>query len=155
MMFSLADQPLKGWKILVVDDDQDGAEVAQTLLELYGADVITASNGQDGLALAKQDLPRFIVADLSMQKMSGWAMLHELKQDARTERIPVVALTAHAMTGDRERVLQAGFDGYITKPLRPETFVNDLLNALLTFPELKMLLPDDNGHRGVDHGKHE
>lgn len=139
-MFSMADQPLNGWKILVVDDEPDSVEVAELLLELHGAQVLTAYNGRDGLALALEQLPRFVVADLSMPEMSGWAMLHELKKNPATQHIPIVALTAHAMAGDRERVLQAGFHGYISKPLRPETFVNDLLKLLVDLPEVARLL---------------
>lgn len=140
MAIPLGDGPLKGWKVLVVDDEPDNAEVAKLLLELHGASVLTADNGQEALELAKHYLPNFILADLSMPVMSGWALLHELRQDSNTSDIPVIALTAHAMAGDRERVLNAGFHTYISKPIEPETFVSELVTSLAEIPKYARIL---------------
>jgi CheY-like chemotaxis protein len=141
MTNEIPDNILAGWPVLVIDDDPDALEIVTMLLALYGADVSTASNGREGLEAIKNRRPRFVIADLSMPEMSGWDMVGALKNDRTTLDIPVVALTAHAMAGDRNRALAMGFHNYLTKPLRPETFVSDLL-ALLTIdiPELAQAL---------------
>lgn len=133
-----------GWRVLVVDDEPDSLDVARMLLELAGARVLTATNGKEGLASVEQEHPHFILSDLSMPEMDGWHMMQELNRDSRTARIPVIALTAHAMSGDRERVLQAGFISYISKPLDPDTFINHLLNIVTETPELRAAVPNSN-----------
>jgi two-component system, cell cycle response regulator DivK len=133
---------LEGWTVLVVDDEPDSAEVASILLEMYGATVIVSNNGKQGLEAIKKHRPRFVITDLTMPEMNGWEMTQALKLDDRElASIPVIALTAHAMTGDRSRALGIGFHNYLTKPLQPETFVSQLLELLAyDFPELKQLL---------------
>ena len=125
---------LRSKTILVVDDEPDSLAVAQILLEMYEVNVITAMDGSEGLEKANEHLPSFIISDLSMPVMSGWEMLKNLKEDRRTLDIPVVALTAHAMTGDRDRAIRAGFHNYLTKPLRPETFIEELLRVVMDIP---------------------
>lgn len=115
------------WQVLVVDDEPDSLEVVSRVLAFHGAKVYSASNGIEGLAIAQDVGPTFILLDLSMPEMDGWEMLHHLKSDPRTANIPVIALTAHAMAGDRERTLSAGFHHYLAKPLSPFTFLDDLL----------------------------
>lgn len=132
---------LKGHIILVVEDDPDSLAVTVALLEMVeGVIVISAENGLDGLELARKHKPLFIISDLSMPEMSGWEMIHRLKNDRSTLSIPVIALTAHAMSGDRNRALAAGFHNYLTKPLRPATFVNDLLKLVVDTPEIAKLV---------------
>ncbi len=128
---------LKGWNVLLLDDEPDNLEVALRVLRFYGAHVETAHNGKEGLEKlrAMPVNPRFIISDLSMPVMDGWEFLHELKKNRSTMDIPVIALTAHAMAGDRERGIQAGFQNYLTKPFSPATFMNDLLNLLIEVPE--------------------
>lgn len=127
---------LKEWKVLVVDDEPDSLEVATRILRHYGASVTTATNGQEGLDAIKATRPRFVISDLSMPVMDGWEMLRAVKEDRTTLDIPVIALTAHAMAGDRERAIMAGFHNYLTKPLTPATFMKDLLHLLMDIPEL-------------------
>ncbi len=131
---------LAGWDVLVVEDEPDSLEVAERILRFYGAKVHTATNGAEGLAAARRLLPRFILSDLSMPEMDGWEMLFELKQDRATLDIPVIALTAHAMKGDRDRAINAGFHNYLTKPLNPATFMSDVVKLLDDVPELAMAL---------------
>ncbi len=138
---------LSGWKVLIVEDDPDSLLVAQWLLELCGATVFSATNGQQGLASVTQQRPHFIITDLSMPIMSGWDMLDALKQDRKTMDIPVIALTAHAMVGDRNRAIAAGFHNFINKPLQPETFVNQLLKILMDLPNQTVDLPDLSKYR--------
>jgi CheY-like chemotaxis protein len=141
-MLSIRDleRHLKDWTVLVVDDDTDSINIAATLLTMIGTRVLTASNGQTGLQKAIEYRPQFIISDLSMPYMSGWEMLQALKENLATRDIPVIALTAHAMQGDRNRAIAAGFHNYLTKPLRPETFVRDLLTLLIDSPEIMAAL---------------
>ena len=127
---------LADYTVLVVDDEPDSLYIAQTLLEMVGAKVLTATNGYEGLEIVRKQYPFFIISDLSMPEMSGWEMLHHLKLDRETQDIPVIALTAHAMPGDRNRAISAGFHNYLTKPLNPETFISDLLILLIDIPEI-------------------
>ncbi len=141
MTYVIPDNILDNWTVLVIDDDPDALEIVEALLSLYGARVVTANNGRTGLEAVRQHRPRFVIADLSMPEMTGWDMVGVLKNDRTTLDIPVVALTAHAMAGDRNRALAMGFHNYLTKPLRPETFVSELLNLLAAdMPELAAAL---------------
>jgi CheY-like chemotaxis protein len=134
-----------GWEVLVVDDEQDSLEVATRLLKIAGATVSIANNGKEALEKAKSH-PfqfKFILSDLSMPDMDGWELLHLLKTDRTTFDIPVIALTAHAMTGDRERGIGAGFHNYITKPLDPAKFIRQLVDVLVDIPEYALQLKID------------
>jgi CheY-like chemotaxis protein len=125
---------LKDWDVLVVDDDPMSLMVAAMILKHHGATVHTAANGKEGLEMAKSLQPRFIISDLSMPIMDGWTMIDALKRDLATHAIPAIALTAHAMVGDREKAIAAGFHNYLTKPLTPATFMKDLLRLLNDIP---------------------
>jgi CheY-like chemotaxis protein len=142
MVYELSENLLKNWTILVIDDEADSLFVAEKLLEIYGATVLTATNGRAGLALAQQEAGslKFIICDLSMPIMDGWDFIKAFREDSSISSIPTVALTAHAMEGDREKVLAAGFHSYLSKPLFPETFVPDVLDLLLDIPEIANLL---------------
>lgn len=128
---------LKGWEVLIVEDEIDNQEVAKRLLKRYGATVYIADNGQDALDKLKEITPHFILSDLSMPVLDGWGLIYELQQDRSTAEIPIFALTAHAMKGDRERAIAVGFYNYLTKPLTPATFIDDLLNVLKAVPQLE------------------
>ena len=125
---------LEGWKIVVIDDETDSLEVAEIILESYGAELYTASNGAEGLEIIRRVRPRFVISDLSMPVMDGWGLIFEMRSERDLMEIPVIALTAHAMKGDRERAIAAGFHNYLTKPLTVETFMNDLVNLLVDIP---------------------
>lgn len=127
---------LHEWVVLVVDDDPGSLEIAEMVLAYYGAMVLTAVNGREGLALMRKYRPRMIITDLSMPVMDGWELIKALKHDRALSDIPVVALTAHAMAGDRERALAAGCHNYLTKPLTPSSFIRDLMRVLVDIPEL-------------------
>jgi CheY-like chemotaxis protein len=126
-MMTLKDT-LKGWTVLVVDDDLKSLDIAYRLLYYFGADVHTAMNGKEGLERAKHVKPQIIITDLSMPIMDGWELIDCLKKDPELCDIPVIALTAHAMTGDSEKAITAGCHNYLTKPLMPTTFITDLVN---------------------------
>ena len=131
---------LKGWDIVVIDDEPDSLEVARYILDFYGAHVHTAINGKEGIALVEKIRPRFVISDLSMPEMDGWEFLSKLKSAISTQNIPVIALTAHAMKGDRERAISAGFYNYLTKPLTASTFIDELLILLMDIPQLAQYL---------------
>lgn len=119
------------WEVLLVDDEPDNIEVVSESLEFYGMSVRTAENGQKALEVLQDEwLPDLIMLDLSMPVMDGWATLRKLKSEPRTQSIPVLALSAHAIIGDSERALNAGFDGYMTKPVSVPTLIQDLRFAL-------------------------
>ncbi len=133
---------LSGWKVLVVEDDPFSLDVATIMLEAHGAQVHTAEDGAQGYKTAQVVRPNFILSDISMPGMDGWMMIDALKADPRTKDIPVIALTAHAMKGYRERAIASGFHNLLTKPLTPETFIHDLIVLLVDVPELTAALKD-------------
>ena len=139
-MPSKVPRALVNWLVLVVDDEEDSLEVAQMLLEMAGATVLTAINGREALEIIKKHRPHFILSDLSMPDVDGWRLVYDLNRDRTTLDIPVIALTAHAISGDRERALKAGFAKYITKPLDPDKFIQQLLKLLVEIPELSPML---------------
>ncbi|MCU0514435.1 MAG: response regulator [Anaerolineae bacterium] len=114
------------WVVLIVDDEPDNVGVAQKVLRYNGAEVHIARNGVEGLAMLEAVRPTFILLDLSMPEMDGWEMFERIRSLPTLQQLPVIALTAHAMSGDREKVLNAGFNGYISKPFRIASFVEDI-----------------------------
>lgn len=132
----IPDNLLEGWDIVVLDDEEDSLEVAEIILTEYGANVHIATDGQEGLEIVRNVKPRFVISDLSMPVMDGWGFINAMKADRALAEIPVIALTAHAMVGDRERAVGAGFHNYLTKPLTVDTFMADLVKLLIDIPEL-------------------
>jgi CheY-like chemotaxis protein len=117
-------------KILLVEDVEDNRELARLLLETAGHEVIEAHNGLEALELATTSAPDLVLMDLSLPELDGWEATRRLRADPATASLPIVALTAHAMAGDRERVLAAGFDSYIAKPIVVSEFVPALARFL-------------------------
>lgn len=118
------------WTVLIVEDEPDNLGVPEEILKFQGASVLTARDGIEGLEVLKTATPTFILMDLSMPNMDGWEMLKAVRGNPKTKDIPVIALTAHAMRGDADRALAAGFDGYITKPFWLTTFWNEIERCL-------------------------
>lgn len=113
--------------ILVVDDEPDNLEVFKETLELvFNSEVRVARGCDEAILVLETFHPTMIVTDLSMPKADGYVLLHRLRDRSDTAQLPIVALTAHAMSGDRERILAAGFDGYISKPFNVSTLKDDL-----------------------------
>ena len=135
---------LRGWTVLAVDDEPDSLEVVTRILKYYSAMVVTGCDGREGLQQAIAHRPNLIITDISMPVADGWEFIYELQHDIRTRDIPAIALTAHAMVGDRERAIGAGFNNYITKPLTASTFINDLLRILMDIPVLSRELGEVN-----------
>jgi CheY-like chemotaxis protein len=113
-------------RILVIEDNPVNLELMTDLLEAFGFTVLTARDGSIGIELVRQEKLDLIICDIQMPGMDGYEVAHYLKRDPMLRRIPLVAVTALAMVGDREKVLAAGFDGYIDKPITPELFKNQV-----------------------------
>jgi CheY-like chemotaxis protein len=118
------------WTILIVDDEPDNVTIAEKIFTHYGALAYKAENGIEGLQVLNAITPTFILLDLSMPKMDGWEMLAKIRDNPVTRQIPVIALTAHVMEGDKERVFAAGFNGYIPKPFRFREFLTEIKDCL-------------------------
>jgi CheY-like chemotaxis protein len=104
-------------KILYVEDNEDNVYMLANRLTRRGYEVISARDGEQGIAMAASEAPALILMDLSLPVIDGWEATRRLKADTRTQNIPVIALSAHAMAGDREKALAAGCDDYDTKPV--------------------------------------
>lgn len=109
--------------VLIIEDNRANMTLATFLLESAGHKVLSATDAEAGLALARAQLPDLILMDIQLPGMDGLEATTLLKQDAATRAIPVIALTALAMKGDEERILAAGCDGYIAKPIRYQEFL--------------------------------
>jgi two-component system, cell cycle response regulator DivK len=104
-------------RILVIEDNRDNMTLIVDILTSLEYDVMQAVDAEQGLQIARDQQPNLILLDLSLPRMDGWTAARELKAEPLLQPIPVIALTAHAMVGDRERALKAGCDDYITKPI--------------------------------------
>lgn len=118
-------------RILVIEDNPANLELMGYLLRCSGHEVLVATDGQAGLELAQVEAPELIICDIQMPHMTGFEVALHLKADDHLRHIPLVAITAFAMVGDRERVLAGGFDGYLAKPIDPESFVAQIEAFLL------------------------
>ena len=121
-------------RILIIEDNPANIELMSFLLSAYGHAPLSAADGPRGVAAARSERPDLIACDVNLPGMDGFAVLAELKGDPALAGVPILAVTALAMTGDREKVLAAGFDGYISKPIEPESFVAELEAFLTTTP---------------------
>ncbi|WP_413166366.1 response regulator [Capilliphycus salinus ALCB114379] len=104
-------------KILLVEDNEMNRDMLKRRLTRKGYDVLIAVDGAQGVELSRSDQPDIILMDMSLPVMDGWQATREIKSYGKTNNIPVIALTAHAMAGDREKCIAAGCDDYDTKPL--------------------------------------
>jgi two-component system, cell cycle response regulator DivK len=104
-------------KILLVEDNEMNRDMLSRRLQRRGFEVVIAVDGAEGVALANSEIPDLILMDMSLPVMDGWEATKTIKGNSTTESIPVIALTAHAMSGDREKALDAGCDDYDTKPI--------------------------------------
>jgi two-component system cell cycle response regulator DivK len=113
-------------RILLIEDNEQNRYLARFLLERHGHTVIVAGTGPEGLALAASERPDLILLDIQLPGMDGHEVARTLKADPVLRSIPIVAVTSYAMPGDREACLAAGAEGYIEKPIDPDTFVNEV-----------------------------
>jgi CheY-like chemotaxis protein len=116
-------------RILVVEDNMDNYELVRFILERAGYDVFLAMNGRDGVSAARLQKPDLILMDLGMPEMDGWLAAEKLKGDDTTKSIPLYALTAYTLPSERKRALAAGCDGYVSKPIHMNGFLNTIEDA--------------------------
>ncbi len=117
-------------RILIVDDNPLNRELGASLLAHAGQQVMEACNGKEALAVAQAELPDLILMDLNMPVMDGEEATHRLREIDATRHIPIVAVTGYPERWARQTALDGGFQGYIEKPFRPDTFADDVLGYL-------------------------
>lgn len=108
---------MAGARVLVVEDNEKNMKLFRDVLEATGYTALEASSGEEAVVLAAANTPALVLMDIQLPDIDGIETLRRLREDDRTARIPVLALTAQAMHGDRERFLATGFDGYLSKPV--------------------------------------
>jgi two-component system cell cycle response regulator DivK len=119
-------------RILLVEDNEMNRDMLSRRLQRHGHEVLLAVDGVEGVALARQQRPDLVLMDMSLPKLDGWEATRQIRADETIKGIPVIALTAHAMQGDREKAIDAGCDEYDTKPVnlkRLLTKIDKLLNG--------------------------
>lgn len=117
-------------RILVIEDNPDNLELMSYLLTAFGHQVVAAMDGAEGLAAARRESLDLIVCDVHLPKLDGYEVARQLKGDLRLQRLPLLAVTALAMVGDRDKVLEAGFNGYLAKPIDPREFTRQVESYL-------------------------
>src|ERR671925_896748 len=122
-------------RILVIEDNPANLDLMTYLLKAFEHTPLAARDGEEGLEIARQEEPDLIVCDVQLPKLDGYEVARWLKNHPRLRTIPLVAVTALAMVGDRDKVLAAGFDGYIAKPIAPRTFVKEVETYLNLEPQ--------------------
>jgi two-component system, cell cycle response regulator DivK len=117
-------------KILLVEDHEDNRNIYRTILEHFGFQVLLAADGEEGVRLAELGTPDLILLDIDIPVMDGLEVARKLKGNEETARIPIVALTAYSQPEDRERAQEAGFDGYLAKPVSPRRVLAEVRRFL-------------------------
>jgi CheY-like chemotaxis protein len=115
-------------KILLVEDDSDNMDLFTYVLQRAGYRVLHAHNGLEALEMAGREQPNLILMDLAMPEMDGWTAAEHLKRDPQTQEIPIVALTVRSTPQDKIRAIEAGVNGYMTKPVNLNNFVRQVAN---------------------------
>jgi two-component system cell cycle response regulator DivK len=117
-------------KILLIEDNEQNRYLVTFLLEKHGHEVVAAADGPTGIDLAAKERPALILLDIQLPGMDGYAVARALRQSSSHASTPIVAVTSYAMLGDREKALAAGCDGYVEKPINPDTFVSQVASYL-------------------------
>lgn len=114
-------------RVLVVEDNDMNMQLVEYLLEEGGYRIVKATSGEEALSITRNGEPLdLILMDIHLPGMDGLSVVREMKGDSRTQTVPILALTAHAMRGDKDRFLEAGCDGYISKPIDVKTFLSSI-----------------------------
>jgi CheY-like chemotaxis protein len=120
--------------LLIIEDNEQNLYLATYLLEQSGFKVASARSASEGIRLAGEIQPALIILDIQLPEMDGYTVARALRQNAALSDVPIVAVTSYAMVGDRERALEAGCNGYIEKPINPDTFRNQIEEHLKARP---------------------
>ena len=121
---------MKNATVLLIEDNEQNRYLATFLLEAHNFTVITAADAAEGIGLAERARPHIILLDIQLPSMDGYAVARRLRSNPALSATPIVAVTSYAMAGDRERALAAGCNGYIEKPINPDTFVDEIARYL-------------------------
>ncbi|RPH26706.1 MAG: response regulator [Bacteroidales bacterium] len=113
-------------KALIIEDNEQNMYMLNFLLINNGYEVIQAFNGLDGLKAAHEEIPDVILLDIQLPEMSGYDVARQLRSNHELDHVPIVAVTSHAMVGDREKAIESGATGYIEKPIDPDNFIKRL-----------------------------
>jgi CheY-like chemotaxis protein len=112
--------------VLLIEDHEQNRYLASFLLEKHGYAVVSASDGPAGIKLARTVKPALILLDIQLPLMDGYTVARELRSEPALRNVPIIAVTSYAMVGDREKSLAAGCNGYLEKPINPDTFVTEI-----------------------------
>jgi len=113
-------------KILIIEDNEQNLYLVSFILEKYGYEVFAARDGQEGIDMTASVNPDLILLDIQLPVMDGYAVARQLRINAEFDRIPIIAVTSYAMAGDREKTIESGCNGYIEKPINPDTFMKQV-----------------------------
>jgi len=113
-------------KVVVVEDNKDNLELIVLVLQRNGYEVVTAMSGEEGVALALQEQPLFIIMDIDLPGIDGFEATRRIRQSGINGDVPIIAITSYAMRGDRQKVLESGCTAYFEKPINPLTIMNDI-----------------------------
>lgn len=111
-------------RILVIEDNPTNLQLMVYLLQAFGHEALQAADGEEGIAVMGRERPELVLCDVQLPRLDGYGVARHVKADLALRHVPLIAVTALAMVGDRDHILAAGFDGYIAKPIAPETFVS-------------------------------
>ncbi len=117
-------------KVLVIEDNEQNMYLVTYLLKQRNCEVLSATNGPDGIEMARREQPTIVLLDIQLPKMDGYAVAKALLKLETMQDTPIIAVTSYAMPGDREKTLEAGCTGYIEKPINPDTFLDQVFAFL-------------------------
>jgi two-component system, cell cycle response regulator DivK len=112
--------------VLLIEDNEQNRYLETFLLEAHGYTVIQAVAGATGISMAERENPSLILLDIQLPVMDGYSVARALRQNSKLDQVPIVAVTSYAMPGDREKSIEAGCNGYIEKPINPDTFISEI-----------------------------
>jgi CheY-like chemotaxis protein len=124
-------------KILIAEDNSVNRELLRELLEMRGYTVVEACDGEEALRMIEETQPDLLLLDIGMPVLDGFAVVRKIRENPRLAALPVVAVTAYAMQGDRERILNSNFDGYLSKPVNSRSLAEEL-DRLLFLDSVKL-----------------
>ncbi len=107
-------------KVLIVDDNRASRDLVRAILKCFPYEIVEATQGQEALDQIRKERPDLVLLDIDMPVLDGFGVVRHIRQDSGFAHLPIIAVTAYAMEGDREKALAAGFTAYVTKPVRPE-----------------------------------
>ena len=135
-------------KILIAEDNPVNRELLRELLEMRGHTVVEACDGEEALRVIEQAQPNLVLLDIGMPVLDGFGVMRKIRENPRFASMPVVAVTAYAMQGDRERILSSQFDGYLSKPVDARALVKELDRVLSQQGEQEVSADEASGSKG-------